>query len=194
MTKLVFASTLTVLAALAAHPGFAAEPSTLPGAQAHQNVSSAAPIGPATARYLVASARSVKTANTNVATVIRIINTSNATCNYRVTFALLNQSSSICDVSMTGVPQGGAAIFCSRTLPDGTGADIAPCLATCNPQLIFHEAKARIFSTNTDACARMAVDVAQVYTDSTDSAVQGIRSPAIIKLNPADLPSTNKGD
>jgi hypothetical protein len=184
---------VVAFACLAAHPGLAAEQSTLPLTNSHQAVGRAG-IGPASPRYIVVSARSVKTANTNVATVIRIINTSNATCNYRVKFTFTNQNTSICNVDAMNVPPWGAGIFCSRLVPDGTGADIAPCFATCNPQLTFTEAKAVIFSTKTDACAHMAVDAIQVYTDTTDTAVQGVRSPAIVKFDPEELAKTNKGD
>ncbi len=151
-------------------------------------------LGPITQRYIVLGARSVKTPQSNVASVIRILNTSTATCNYLVRFAYLQNNLKICDVSIEGVAPNEGRAFCSRSVPDGSNAAVASCSATCDPEVVFNESRATIFSTNSNACAFMVVDALQIYTNTDDTVVQGIRTPTIVKVTANEVAKTNKGD
>jgi hypothetical protein len=139
------------------------------------------------------SGRSVVLAspNNNVATIIKIINTSSTACNYLVRFT--NGSTRRCDAPISALGSFQSAFICSRPVPDGSKADLSPCFsASCN--ITLDDLKAVIYSTDTAACSQMLVDASVVWTDTGDNNILAVRPAAIVKIDPADRAWTTKGD
>ncbi|HEX9904104.1 MAG TPA: hypothetical protein VGA77_03995 [Propylenella sp.] len=145
-------------------------------------------------RYIVADVRSVDSA-VNVATIIKITNTSGRQCDYGVEFILDNQSTPLCKMIRNNRAHLFTTIFCFRNVPDASGANIAPCSVVCDPDLTSHDGKALIYSSESPGrCERMTVNAYVIHTSGDDSQPLAARNAAIVKWNKGEPLRSNKGD
>lgn len=118
--------------------------------------------------------------------ILNVYNQAAVSCDVTVEFQYQSQTTDICTITAT-IPAKRGDTFCSRPVSD----PVAPCHVVCgNGGLTFNEGHAFVDSTNSSACANIAIDAQEVFLrDPADTLVDSMSRLSIVKIN-----SHNNGD
>jgi hypothetical protein len=145
-----------------------------------------------TPAYLVTDIRSVETPDQNVASIIKITNTSGKTCNYRVDFFYGHSSSPSTSVEGLSNPNLNTWVYCSRSVPDASGANIAACDNA--DALTYSDGKALIYWSGNRRCNRMGIQAYLIHTNSNDTWSYSARQANIVRWADTAAPKSSIGD
>jgi hypothetical protein len=136
-------------------------------------------------RYVIPNFYSLILGAARSFTGITVYNNSNSTCSAAVRFQPNKDRTDVCVVTSSIPPKVGHH-FCSRQ-PGSFGLFF--CETSCpGAGLTFTTGHAFITSTNTSACANLAVDAEVIYTQNTaDDVIGGITRLSVNKIGKATI-------
>lgn len=163
----------------------AASAANAPGASDPSRAPQAVPTGQVN-RYTIPHYYSVFSGAGRSFTAVTIKNNASVTCSAAVAFQKAAGTTDTCVVNQA-IPAGQSRAFCSR-IPGSFGAYDCVTGASCAPALTFDEGHAFVSSTNSSACANIAVDAEVIYTTSAaDDVITGLTKLSVVKFGTANL-------